>query len=111
MYLLVKTSENKVKEEGSLFEAARGHWKLDPDHAKQCSHVVVGMLGHKDIKAVYTIDGIYPSTLVDGRYVFSGDTDKQLESQLVGKQFNKRLTAKGSENPIMYVKENELLAV
>ncbi len=109
MYLLIKTSEESIKREGSLFEAARGHWRLDPNHASQCSHVVVTLLGTKDVKAVYTIDKWYLSTIFGDRYVFSGETDKQLENKLVGKTLNPRLTAKGLENPILYVNEDELL--
>lgn len=109
MYLVIKTSQEEIDRQGSLFEAARGHWRLDPNHASQCSHAVIALLGNKDIKAVYNIDKIYPSTLIDGRYVFSGDTDKALESKLVGKTLNSRLTAKGLENPILYVEEKELL--
>ena len=111
MYLVIKTSQERIDATGSLFEAARGHWRLDPDHASECSHAIIGLLGSKDIKAVYSIDKWYPSTVLDDRYVFSGETDEELESQLIGKTLNSRLTARGLENPILYVKENELLEV
>ena len=53
MYLLIKTSQEKVNEQGSLFEAARGHWYVNPKRASQCSHAIVTLRGHKDVKAVY----------------------------------------------------------
>lgn len=111
MYLIIKTSQEEIDRQGSLFEAARGHWRLNPEHAKQCSHAVIAMIGHKDIKAVYNIDGIYPSTLLDGRYVFAGNNNPALESKLVGKTLNSKWRAKGLENPILYSEENELLEV
>lgn len=109
MYLLIKTTNETVAQKGSLFEAVRGHWKLNPDHASQCSHVIATIIGSKQVDGVYNIDKWYPSTLVDNKYVFSGDVDEQLEKQLVGKELNTELFAKGLKNPIIYVEEKELL--
>ena len=111
MYLVIKTSQEEVDRKGSLFEAARGHWKLNPGHASQCSHAIIALRGDKDIKAVYNIDGWYPSTIVDDKYVFAGDVNSELENKLVGKTLNPKLTAQGRENPILYVQESELLEV
>ena len=111
MYLVIKTSQERIDATGSLFEAARGHWRLDPEHASECTHAVVTLLGSKDVKAVYNIDKWYPSTVLDDRYVFSGDIDDKLASQLVGRTLNSRLTARGLENPVLYVEEDELLEV
>lgn len=111
MYLLIKTSENKVEEEGSLFEAARGHWRMNPERVSRCSRAIVTLKGNKDIKAVYTLDKVYPSTVVEGRHVFSGNRDEELESKLVGKTLNPKLTSRSAQYPILYVQEDELLAV
>ena len=40
MYLVLKTTNDKIVQMGSVFEAVRGHWVLDPEHAQQCSHVI-----------------------------------------------------------------------
>ena len=112
MYLIIKTSQKEIDRKGSLFEAARGHWRLDPERASNCSHAVIALLGQKDIKAVYKIDKWYPSTLLDDRYVFSGEQDPVEEKKLVGKTLNSKWRAKGLENPILYPKdEKELLEV
>ena len=109
MYLVLKTSKEEVEKKGSLFEAIRGHWRLDPSNAKKCEGVVVSLLGKKEIEEVYKVDEWYASTLAEGRYVFAGSVDENLSKALVGKKLNKRLTAKGLENPVLYVEEKELL--
>ena len=111
MFVVLKTSEQKLNEYETLFEAARGHWRVDILRASKCSHAIVTMKGCKDIKAVYKIDKWYKSTRVKGRSVFAGETDKQLENILVGKKLNKNLIARSAQYPVRYVSENELLAV
>ena len=111
MYLLVKTTANRVKQTGSLFEAVRGHWKLDPNHASQCSHVIVTMDGTKNIHGAFSVDKWYPSTVLDDRFVFSGEQDEQLTNKLLGKQLNSKLCIKGSQNPVQYVDEKDLLQI
>lgn len=111
MYLIIKTSQEEIDRQGSLFEAARGHWRVDPERAIKCSHAVITLLGQKDIKAVYRMDKWYPSTLVDGRHVFAGERDTKEESKLVGKTLNSKWRAKGLENPILYSEEDELLEI
>lgn len=108
MYLLIKTSSEEADRCGSLFEAARGHWDLNPENASKCSHAIVAFRGEKDIKGVYKIDKWYPSTLVKGRYVFAGEPDNRLKN-LVGKKLRNNLLLRGRKNPISYVKEYELL--
>ena len=109
MYLLIKTSQEKVNEQGSLFEAARGHWYVNPKRASQCSHAIVTLRGHKDVKAVYKIDNWEHSFY--RRHHFNGSTDNTLENKLVGKELNNNLFTKGRKNPISYVQEKELLEV
>lgn len=109
MYLVIKTSQEQVDRCGSLFEAARGHWRLDPNHASQCSHAVISLIGSKVIQAVYTIDKWYESTLIPGKQVFAGNVDSTLENKLVGKILNSALCKKGMEYPTLYVEEKDLL--
>lgn len=111
MYLLVKTTTDRIKQTGSLFEAVRGHWKLDPNHASQCSHVIVTMDGTKNIHGAFSVDKWYPSTVLDDRFVFSGEPDEQLTNKLLGKQLNSKLCLKGSQNPVQYVDEKDLLQI
>lgn len=111
MYIVIKTSQKEIDKTGSLFEAARGHWSLNPNRASQCSHAVITLTGHPDIKAVYKMDKWYPSTLINNRFVFAGEEDPVEERKLVGKILNKKLRVKGLENPILYVEEKELLEI
>lgn len=111
MYAVIKTSQEEIEKRGSLFEAARGHWRADIDRLSGCSHAIVTLRGCRDIKAVYRIDKCYPSTRVDGRCVFAGDIDEQLNRALVGKTMNKDLFKKGKNYPVLYVEESNLLQV
>lgn len=111
MYILLKSSAERIKQTGSLFEAVRGHWRLDPQHASQCSHVIATIDGTKEISAAYTIDKWYPSTVLDDRYVFSGQQDDVLTNKLRGKKINSKLSVKGLQNPVLYVEENDLLEI
>lgn len=106
MYLVLKTTTDKIVQMGSVFEAVRGHWVLDPEHAEQCSHVIAVV--DKTVKEVFTLDKIYKSTLCGGRYVFAGKTDTDLTSKMSGKEINPNLCLKGAENPVRYVDEKEL---
>lgn len=108
MYLVLKTTNDKIVQMGSVFEAVRGHWVLDPEHAQQCSHVVAVV--DKQVKEVFALDKIYKSTLCGGRYVFAGETDIDLTNKLRGKEISSELCIKGAENPVRYVEEDELFS-
>lgn len=106
MYLVLKTTTDKIVQMGSVFEAVRGHWVLDPQHAQDAIHVIAVV--DKTVKEVFTLDKIYKSTLCAGRYVFAGETDIDLTSKMKGKEINPNLCLKGAENPVRYVDEKEL---
>ena len=108
-YLVIKTSKSKISECGSLFEAARGHWKLNKDRASKCTHAIIALTGNKDIKDVYKIDKWYPSTLREDSLVFAGSPDEALRNKLVGKKLNKKLTRQGEGRPTLYTNKDELL--
>lgn len=108
MYLILKVTEEQILNCGSIFEAARGHWVLDPNNARKCENVVV--VTNKKIKEVFNVDEWYPSTLCEDRYVFAGVPNRDLTKRLIGKEINPDLCLKGAENPVRYVDENELLA-
>jgi hypothetical protein len=108
-YLVIKTSKSKISECGSLFEAARGHWKLNINRASKCTHAILALVGCKEVKDVYKIDKWYPSTLRENSYVFSGSPDEDLRKKVVGKKLNKKLTQQGQGRPTLYTSEDELL--
>ena len=111
MYLVLKSSQDRIDQTGSLFEAVRGHWKLDPTHASQCSHVIATIRGSEKVEGVFSIDNWYPSTVLDDRFVFSGQQDPVLESKLLGKKLNPTLQKQGQQNPVLYVEEQDLLEI
>ncbi len=107
MYLVVKTSLEEVEKQGSLYEAGRGHWYLNPFKAERCSHAVITLKGSRKVRAVYKIND-WKKTLPH-RYQFEGVEDIILSSKLIGKTLNLSLFRKGQRNPISYVEESELL--
>lgn len=108
MYIVLKVTQEQIVAMGSVFEAARGHWVLDPDRASQCSAVVV--VTNKQVQEVFKADAWYPSTLCEGRFVFAGWRNLGLTHKLQGCNINPALCLKGAENPVRYVEESELLA-
>ena len=107
MYLVVKTSLEEVEKQGSLYEAGRGHWYINPFKAERCSHAIITLRGSRKVKAVYKIND-WKKTLPH-RYQFNGAPDTSLNNALVGKTLNSKLFKKGQRNPISYVEENSLL--
>ena len=105
-YLVLKTSEERVATSGSLYEAIRGHWVLDPEHAKECDYVVAAI--NKKIQAIYKPDKWYKSTVLDDRYTFAGIEDKELTNIYIGKELPASLCLKAAENPVRYCEELEV---
>lgn len=111
-YIAVKTSREKITECGNLlFEAARGPWAIGKKRyptINQYTHAVVFFKGEKDIKAVYKIDGWYfydYDIKGHSRYVFAGNTDKNLEKKLIGKKGNSNLFKRGRQFPLIYLED------
>ena len=108
-YIVIKTSEERMEECGnSLFEAARGPWRIGRRRyptISEYTHAVILLKGYKDIKAVFKIDKWYPSTTSENRYVFAGEEDKEISKKLVGKLVNKSLIAPGRQFPLIYLED------
>lgn len=106
-YVVIKTSHERIEECGnSLFEAARGPWRIGRRRyptISEYTHAVILLKGEKDIKAVFKIDKWYPSTTMENRYVFAGEEDKKLTKILVGKTANNNLFKKGRQFPLVYL--------
>ena len=107
MYLVVKTSLEEVEKKGSLYEAGRGHWYINPFKAEKCSHAIITLRGSRKIKAVYKISD-WKKTF-SHRYQFEGVADIPLSRALVGKFLNSNLFKRGQRNPVSYIEENNLL--
>ena len=105
-YLVLKTTEDQIQKAGSVFEAIRGHWSLNPEHARQCDRVIA--VCNKVIKEVFFLDGIYESTILDNKYVFSGVRDYALTDKYEGLEINPNLCLKGAENPVRYTNDKNL---
>ena len=108
-YVVIKTSKERMEECGdSLFEAARGPWRIGRRRyptISEYTHAVILLKGYKDIKAVFKIDKWYPSSVCEDRYVFAGEEDKELSKKLVGRLVNKNLVAPGKQFPLTYLED------
>ena len=108
-YIVIKTSHERMEECGnSLFEAARGPWRIGRRRyptINKYTHAVILLKGEKDIKAVFKIDKWYPSTTSDNRYVFAGEKDEKLSKILVGRKANSDLFKKGRQFPLIYLED------
>lgn len=105
--LVLKTTADTIVTRGSLFEAVRGHWTLDPERASKCEKVVA--IVDQKIRGIYSLDKIYRSTLDETKYVFAGAMDEQLTLKYMGKNLNKDLCIKGAENPVRYTTLDNLI--
>lgn len=111
-YVVIKTSYERVHEcNGSLFEAARGPWRIGRRRYPTISnytHAVILLKGNRDIKAIYKIDKWYPTGPDENnhdRYVFAGEEDKKLSEKLVGRVANSNLFKKGKQFPLIYLED------
>lgn len=111
-YVAIKTSYERIEEcRGSVFEAARGPWRIGRRRYPTISdytHAVILLKGHKDIKAVYKIDKWYPAGLDEkgyDRYVFAGEEDKEMSKKLVGRKANPDLFKPGRQFPLIYLED------
>lgn len=111
-YVVIKTSYERIDEcGGSIFEAARGPWRIGRRRYPTISsytHAVILLRGDKDIKAIFKIDKWYPAGLdANGhdRYVFAGEVDKKLSEKLVGRIANRDLFKKGRQFPLIYLED------
>lgn len=109
MYLVLKTTNERIEETGSVYEAVRGHWIFDPNKVKcECTHVIAVV--DKVIQEVFTVDHVYKSTLDPNKFTFVGVPDYVMTTRYKGLTINPDLCIKGAKNPVRYVNEEELLA-
>lgn len=111
-YVVIKTSYERMEEcNNSLFEAARGPWRIGRKRYPTISdytHAVILLKGNKDIKAIYKIDKWYSAGLDEkgyNRYVFAGEEDKKLSKKLVGRKANSELFRQGKQFPLIYLED------
>ena len=107
--ILIKTSYEEIKRAGSLYEAIRDHWYLRLARVKNYTYVIAAIKGEKDIKAVYKVLKWEESDICDGRIMFEGIPDTNLEKLFVGKELNSDFFIQGRRNPCSYIEENTSL--
>ena len=106
--IVIKTSNEKINEVGTLVDAANGPWYISPNRAKNYTHLIVTLRGEKDVKAVYKIDKIEHACY--SRYYLKCSEDS-IQNNLIGKELNHELFKKGRQNPVAYMTEQSLLEV
>lgn len=100
-YIIIKTSEDAVKQGGSLYEATRQAWRGKLERAKKYNYVLSVIYGQ--VKEVYEVDRWYA---VGNRIAFEGKatTNTNLLS-LKGKLLPPKYMVKGMANPFLYKKK------
>lgn len=83
--LYVKTKEGTLRERGSLYEAARKYWRLDPDRAQEADYVIAVI--NNVCRGVFRPEKWEPCVgKWEGRWQFEGhEVSGDVEKRYVGK--------------------------
>lgn len=108
--IIFKIDEDRIKNfNGSIYEAGNGHWIMDLIRASKCTHAVFVIKGKNIIEAVYEIKNWKESAECDGKKVFEGIKDTELEKLWVGKLINKCYRKQGRIGGRVYASSKNLL--
>lgn len=104
-YIIIKTTNEAIEENGSLYEATRQAWRASLDKANQYKYVLAVVYGI--VREVYEVSRWYRCQGSD-RIAFDGEPTKHEELQgLKGKRIPKQYRQRGSANPFLYKKNDE----
>lgn len=101
--LYIKVKAQTVVDRGSLYEAVRWAWRLDPARAEAADWVVAVVEGI--CCGMYEVHRWEPSQRNPGRYEFIGrelDDQGEVARQYIGKPIPARYRRRGVANPILY---------
>ena len=103
-YIIIKTTNGAIDENGSLYEATRQAWKASLDNARPYKYVLSVVYGI--VREVYEVSKWYRCQ-DSNRIAFEGEPTKHAELQgLKGKRIPEQYRQKGSSNPFLYKKKN-----
>lgn len=102
-YILVKTSENTIKQRGNLYEATRYAWKLNFERARKYKYVFSVINGI--VQEIYDVSEWRVIKQGDycGRLEFFGEpADRKIADQFIGKHIPAKYCKPGNANPVCY---------
>ena len=100
-YIIIKTSNNAINNNGSLYEATRRAWRAKLERAKNVKIVLSVINGI--VQEVYEVDEWYKSTEFDGRIEFKGKpANREIANLFRGKMIPEYYRKKGMSSPFLY---------
>ena len=103
-YVIIKTSENAIENNGNLYEATRRSWYAKLDNAKKYKYVLSVIRG--SVQEVYEVSEWFESPTESRRIEFTGEKTNNKEMQnLIGHRLPEKYMQRGAANPFMYKKE------
>ena len=100
--LYIKVRQQTVDERGSLYEAVRSQWRVNPNRAEKATWVVAAML--PDIcRSVFAVHRWEPSERNPEKWQFVG-RELPVDHEVARRYVGKRIPAayRGGQNPIRY---------
>ena len=108
--MLFKTDYERIKAfGGNVLEAINGHWTVDVNKASNYPYAMVVVKGENKIIRVFKILEWKDSDELEGKKMFVGEPDFNMEKKYVGKLINHNLRKRGLRGGRLYTNEEELL--
>ena len=102
--LLIKITDESIEIGGSIYEAVRKAWVLDPNRANRAKYILAVKYGI--VVGVYTLNGNgwQPDENSSNRYYFEGaEACEKAKNRFLNFRIPKEFCKKGAANPIRYV--------
>ena len=99
--LYIKVRPETIAERGSLYEAVRWAWRVNPARAAEADWVVAVVGGVA--RGVFEVHGWQRSSANPGRYEFRGaEVDNDIARRCVGKLIPEEFRRRGMASPVLY---------
>ena len=99
--LYIKVRPETIAERGSLYEAVRWAWRVNPARAAEADWVVAVVGGVA--RGVFEVHGWQRSSANPGRYEFRGaEVDNDIARRYVGKLIPEEFRRRGMASPVLY---------
>lgn len=102
-YIIIKTSQNSIQANGSLYEATRRAWAANLNTAKRYKYVLSVIRGV--VKEVYVVDDVNGWYKEGDRIAFNGKVATGSISKLKGTLLPEKYRKKGMARPFLYKKK------
>ena len=99
--LYIKVRPETIVERGSLYEAVRWAWRVNPARAAEADWVVAVVRGVA--RGAFEVHGWQRSSKNPGRYEFEGaEVDNDIARRYVGKLIPEEFRRRGMASPVLY---------